>query len=62
MGVSGEPSNKILSSVMRTPLCFAVKSAFTRLTKTLEIGSINPLVIIARRSLVSRSSGARAEA
>lgn len=61
-GLSGDPSNRILSSEIRKPLCLAVKSAFTKFTKTLDMGSIRPLVIMARRSLVSRSSGARAEA
>uniref|UniRef100_A0A7C8ZTT1 Uncharacterized protein n=1 Tax=Opuntia streptacantha TaxID=393608 RepID=A0A7C8ZTT1_OPUST len=57
-GLSGEPSRRMRSSVMRSPLCLAVKSAFTRFTKVLEIGSIRPLVIMALRTLVSRSSGA----
>ncbi|KAG7014967.1 hypothetical protein SDJN02_22598, partial [Cucurbita argyrosperma subsp. argyrosperma] len=50
------------SSDILSPLCLAVKSAFTKFTKTLEIGSMRPLVIMARRSLVSRSSGALEEA
>ena len=61
-GLSGEPSRTILSSDILITLCLAVKSALTKFTNTLEMGSMIPLVIMARRSLVSRSSGALAEA